>query len=73
MRGRTRCTRGSPCLLDLYEMGRDRATFVIRNWMKDGIRGSGACGNGGVGKKGVGRQEEQHIPDLLFHPAQMIL
>ena len=36
-------------------------------------KGSGACGNGGVGKKGVGRQEEQHIPDLLFHPAQMIL
>jgi len=30
--------RGNPCLLDLYEMGRDRATFVIRNWMTDGIR-----------------------------------
>ena len=36
--GRTRCKRGSPCLLDLYEMGRDRATFVIRDWMKNGIR-----------------------------------
>ncbi len=24
--------------MDLYEMGRDLATFVIRNWMKDGIR-----------------------------------
>jgi len=27
----------------------------------------------GWGKRVLGRQEEQHIPDLLFHPAQMIL
>jgi hypothetical protein len=36
--GRTRYRRGSPCLLDLYEMGRDLATFVIRNWVRDEIR-----------------------------------
>jgi len=24
--------------MDLYDMGRDLATFVIRNWVKDEIR-----------------------------------
>jgi hypothetical protein len=58
--------RGNPCLVDQYERGRDLATFVIRDWMKDGIRVVGHAAMVGWGKRVWGDRKSSIYPIFSF-------
>jgi hypothetical protein len=47
-------------------MGRDLATFVIRNWMKDGIRVVGHAAMVGWGKRVWGDRKSSIYPIFSF-------